>query len=166
MVQELRGEIEMLNWQGSASPFMMWIRNTHLGLKIDKSKSNQSLNADWILKIPPDLITPFLQGVADGDGYASPRKLAVRIGNKHNKVFLKSLLNVVGIEPVDGDTGIVVTKKESLQIANVLPRFKYADCRLNRLRDIADMLSKIKRTHLTPDEMDFIMELHKQELGP
>ena len=37
---------------------------------LDKSKSEQPLRADWVLKIPHELIIPFLQGVADGDGYA------------------------------------------------------------------------------------------------
>jgi len=159
-------EIEMVNWKSSASPFMMWVRNTLLGLKLDTSKSNQSLNADWISKIPSELIVPFLQGVADGDGYASPRKLVAGIGTKHNKEYFRSLLNIVGIEPVYAGTGISIGKKKSLQIANELPLFKYADGRLNRLHDIANMLSKIKRTHLTEDEMDFIMKLHRQGLGP
>ncbi|GAH41493.1 unnamed protein product, partial [marine sediment metagenome] len=44
-------EIEKMNWKSSASPLMMWIRNTLLGLKLDKSKSNQPLSADWILKM-------------------------------------------------------------------------------------------------------------------
>ncbi|MHA1137790.1 MAG: hypothetical protein ACTSSE_15020 [Candidatus Thorarchaeota archaeon] len=159
-------EIEMMNWKSSASPFMMWVRNTLLGLKLDTPKSNQSLKADWISKMPSELIVPFLQGVADGDGYASPRKLVAGIGTKHNKEYFRFLLNTVGIQPVDSGTGISIGRKKSLKIANELPLFKYADGRLNRLHDIANMLSKIKRTHLTADEMDTIIKLHKQGLGP
>ena len=52
-----------------------------------------------------------------------------------------------------------------MQIANELLLFKYSIGRPNRLHDIVNMLSKIKRTHLTEDEMDFIMKLYKQSLG-
>lgn len=164
-------EIEKMNWLSSASPFFLWVRNSLLGLKIDKKKSNQPISADWILKMPHELIVPFLQGVADGDGYASVRGLNAGIGSKHNKEFFQSLLSVFGIDSLDGGTGIVITQKKSLENAANLPLFKYADGRLFRLRELKLMFASMKHTKVSNEERERILEYYGQginssQIGP
>jgi len=141
---------------------MMWNRNTLLGLKLDKSKSNQSLSADWIFKMPHELIIPFLQSMADEDGYATVRSTTAGIGSKHNKEFLRKLLDIFGIHSVDGGTGIIITRKKSLKIAANLPLFKYADGRLFRLREIIEMITSIKYSKVSEEERKRILEYYRQ----
>jgi hypothetical protein len=164
-------DIEKMQWLSSASPFLFWLRNSLLGLKIDKTKSNQSIRADWILKMPRALIVPFLQGIADGDGYASVRGLNAGIGTKHNKEFFQLLLSVFGIDSLDGGTGIVITRKKSLENAANLPLFKYADGRLFRLQELKMMFASMKYTKVSDEERKRILEYHRQgvnssQIGP
>ncbi|MBA7571280.1 hypothetical protein ES708_13039 [subsurface metagenome] len=164
-------DIEKMNWKSSASPFLLWIRNTLLGLKLDKSKSNQPLSADWILKMPHELIVPFLQGVADGDGHASVRNLGAGIGTKHNKEFYKMLLDIFGIDTLDGGTGIVIVRNKALRVAAELPLFKYADGRLFRLHELNRMRESMKYTKVSSAEQEKILKYHKQginasQIGP
>lgn len=100
------GEIEKMNWSSSASPFFLWIRNSLLGLKVEKKKSDQPIRSDWILGFPREATIPFLQGVADGDGYASVRGMKAGIGTKHNKEFYIRLLSLFEIDSQSRGTGI------------------------------------------------------------
>ena len=155
-----------MNWLSSASPFLLWLRNSLLGLKIDKAKSSQPIRADWILKMPQNMIASFLQGVADGDGYASVRSLNAGFGTKHNKKFFQRLLSVFGIDSLDGGTGIVIVKNKSLKIAAELPLFKYADGRLFRLRELNKMRKSMKHTKISSEERERILEYHRQGFNP
>lgn len=164
-------DIEKFQWSSASSPFLFWLRKSLLGLKINKTKSNQPIRADWILKIPDELIVSFLQGVADGDGYASVRGLNAGIGTKHNKEFFQLLLSVFGIDSLDGGTGIVITRKKSLQEAASLPLFKYADGRLFRLQELKMMFASMKHTKISKEERARILEYHSQgvnssQIGP
>ncbi len=164
-------DIETMNWLSSASPFLLWIRSTLLGLRMDAAKEDQSIRAEWVLKIPHEMILPILQGVADGDGYASVRNMTAGIGTKHNKKFFQSLLSLLGIDSVDGGTGIVISKKESLRMAAELPLFKYAADRFFRLRELIMMIASMKHTKVSKEEKKRILEYHRQgikvnQIGP
>ncbi len=164
-------EIEKLNWKSAASPFMLWVRNSLLGLKIDRSKSNQPLIADWILKMPQKLIVPFLQGVADGDGYASVRSLKAGIGTKHNKKLFKRILSILEMDSRHAGTGIEILRKASLRNAADMPFFRYADGRLFRLREILRMIDTMKHISVSDEERMRILEYSKQgmnsnQIGP
>ncbi len=155
-------DIEMMNWKGSASPFMMWIRNTLLGLRLDTSKSDQPLNANWILEMPSELILPFLQGMADGDGYATVRSLITGISSKHNKEFIQKALTRLGIRSMDCGNSVGIARKKSLKIAAQLPLFRYATGRLFRLRVIVEMLSSVKYSRISAKERRRILKYYKQ----
>ena len=165
-------DIERMNWSSSASPFLLWVRNSLLGLRMDSSKQDQPIQADWILQAPQDLIVPFLQGVSDGDGHASVRSLNAGIGTKHNKEFFQKLLSVFHIDSLDGDTGIIITRKKSLRKAAELPLFRYADGRQFRLNTVIEMFASMKpRTKVAADEREKILEFHRQginanQIGP
>jgi hypothetical protein len=155
-------DIEKMNWSSSASPFLLWMRNSLLGLRTDAPKNEQSIQADWISQIPQDLIVPFLQGVADGDGYASVRSLNAGIGTKHNKDFFKLLLSIFHIDTRDGGTGLEITRKNSLRNAAELPLFRCANGRQFRLNTIIEMIASMKWTKVSDEERDKILEYHRR----
>jgi hypothetical protein len=164
-------EIDMMNWKSTASPFLLWIRNSLLGLKVDRPKSNQPVRVEWILTYPHELIIPFLQGVNDGDGYASVRSLAAGIGTKHNKKLFKRILSIFEIDSRNAGTGIVILRKASLRNAADMPFFRYADGRLFRLREILRMIDTMKHTSVSDEERRKILDYYKQgmnsnQIGP
>jgi hypothetical protein len=138
------------------------MRNSLLGLRTDAPKNEQSIQADWISQIPQDLIVPFLQGVADGDGYASVRSLNAGIGTKHNKDFFKLLLSIFHIDTRDGGTGLEITRKNSLRNAAELPLFRCANGRQFRLNTIIEMIASMKWTKVSDEERDKILEYHRR----
>jgi hypothetical protein len=164
-------DIEMMNWSSSASPIFLWIRNSLLGLYMDAPKNEQPIRAEWIHQMPEELIVPFLQGLADGDGYASVRSLNAGIGTKHNKEFIQRLLSQIGIDSIDEGTGIEIHRKESLQIVSQLPLFRYANSRQFRLNSIIEMISSMKWTKVSDKEREKILEYHREgfnanQIGP
>ena len=110
------------------------------------------------------MILPFLQGVTDGDGYATVRSITAGIGSKHNKNFLKKILDIFSIHSVysDDGTGIIITRKKSLRIAAHLPFLRYADGRQFRLREINEMIASQKRTKVGEKEKKRILHYYKQ----
>ena len=112
--------------------------------------------------MPHDLIIPFLQGVTDGDGYATVRSMTAGISSKHNIEFFRKLLNIFGIYSMDGGTATIISRKKSLQIAAHLPLFKYADGRLFRLREIVEMITSMKYSKVSEEERKRILEYYKQ----
>ncbi len=113
-------------------------------------------------KMPHDSIILFLQGVTDGDGYATVRSMTAGISSKHNIEFFRKLLNIFGIYAIDGGTAIIISRKKALQIAAHLPLFKYADGRLFRLREIMEMLSTVKYSKVSVEERKRILKYYRQ----
>jgi hypothetical protein len=158
-------DIEKMNWSSSSSPILLWIRSSLLGLRLDAPKQDQPIQADWISQIPQELIVPFLQGVADGDGYASVRSLNAGIGTKHNKEFFQALLSIFGIDSRDGGTGIEIARTKSLRTAAELPLFRYADGRQFRLNTVIEMIASMKWTKVSNEEREKILEYHRRGIN-
>jgi hypothetical protein len=158
-------EIENMNWLSSASPFFLWIRNSLLGLSIDRKKSGQPIGSEWILGFPKELLIPFIQGIADGDGFASIRRLHAGISTKHNKEFIRHVLRILGIESMEYSNGLMISKKRAIEAAARIPIFRNSDGRLNRLRELHRMLSSIRRTRVSSSELEAFMKLHEQGLN-
>jgi hypothetical protein len=127
-------------------------------------KQDQSLSARWIPKMPSELILPFLQGIADRDGFSFPRSLRVGISTKHNKQSIRRLLLSFGIESTFYNNGIVITKKESLKKAAELPLFRYADSRLFRLKEAISMIAAMTHSKVSSEERKKILEHHREGL--
>lgn len=64
----------MIEWRSSATPFFVWIKEILLGLSQNESKKDSPINVEWLLRLPPSSRIAFIQGIADGDGYASLKK--------------------------------------------------------------------------------------------
>jgi hypothetical protein len=153
--------VRLMSWESQHKPLFHWMRRTLLGMKIGPKKR---LRIGWILRMNPELIVPFLQGVADGDGHASVRSLTAGIATKYNKKSYKALLNIFGIQTVDGGGGIIIAKKESLKKAAELPLFRYADSRLFRLKEAISMIAAMKHSKVSTEERKKILEHYREGL--
>ncbi|MFW9886464.1 MAG: hypothetical protein ACFFEX_18920, partial [Candidatus Thorarchaeota archaeon] len=151
---------EKANWMSRHSPLSIWILRTALGLKRSLAKSKQSFKADWILEMLDCHRLSFLQGIADGDGYASVRGLAAGIATSTNKGFIQDILGSFGIESSPYSNGVVFNKKESLQNASRLPLFRAASGRQFRLEEITRMIDSMDWTPISAEERTLIWSLH------
>jgi hypothetical protein len=153
---------EKTNWMSRHSPLSIWLLRTALGLRRSVAKSKQSIKADWILKMPDCDRLSFLQGITDGDGYASVRGLSAGIATSTNKRFIQNLLASFGIESSSYSNGVVFGKKESLQNASRLPLFRAASGRQFRLEEITCMIDSMDWTPISAEERTLIWSLHSE----
>jgi fatty acid-binding protein DegV len=90
--------------------------------------------------------------------------LTAGIATKYNKKSYKALLNIFGIQTVDGGGGIIIAKKESLKKAAELPLFRYADSRLFRLKEAISMIAAMKHSKVSTEERKKILEHYREGL--
>jgi hypothetical protein len=160
--------IECYVWASQASPLLRWVKEVLLGLKSSHSKKETSIYADWILKIPDDYRIVFLQGLADGDGYASIKAFLVGIATKTNQEFIKRLLSTFNINSNLKPTKVVINRQEDILRANNLPLFRHAASRKRNHEELCKIISLLGKNHGRVPEEDrkIILKLHKSGLTP
>jgi len=156
---------EMRKWMSAKSPLFVWMRQTLLGFKTSSTKSTIALEADWILDTPYDWRVAFLQGLADGDGWASIKNQYAGIATKVNQDFVQRLFTSLGIEANNYSGMVQIHKKKALEAVQQLSLFRHARERQERLADLVDMLDSMKICHMTEREKELILDLHDQGLG-
>jgi len=156
---------EMRKWMSAKSPLFVWMRQTLLGLKTSSTKSKVALEANWILDTPYDWRVAFLQGLADGDGWASIKRQHAGIATKPNQGFVQRLFTSLGIDTKTYPKRVQIDKKKALKAAQQLFLFRHARERQERLADLVDMLDAMKICHMTEREKELILDLHDQGLG-
>ena len=150
-----------LLWRSTSSPLFAWVMRTLLGL--DRiAKTNSRIRAEWVLALPRKLRVPFVQGWADGDGYASVRTFTPGISSKMNKDLLKRLLDSLGVASNIVTNGVAISRTESVIRASRLPLFRMAVDRQGRLEAISQMINSMKWTPVSKDELKIILQLHRQ----
>ncbi|TFF86652.1 hypothetical protein EU519_01090 [Candidatus Thorarchaeota archaeon] len=161
------GRVHVFKKHGStASPVLMWIKKALLGLEASENKKNVPIKAEWILKMPQEWRVTFIQGLADGDGYASIPRFDTAITTTTNIDFFVRLLESVGIESTIDDDRARIKKQNEILKARDLPLFRFASGRQQILEDMCEII-KLKpkgRQHVSEDERKLIMDMHNSGL--
>jgi hypothetical protein len=160
--QENGNIIEMMYWESISSPLIHWIRHVALGLTGKKPKSKIPLNADWILKTPSHWRKAFLQGISDGDGWASVRSFQAGIATSTNHTFFLKLLKSLGIKSSKQKSGLLIYTVGAIREASQLPLFKHASGRQGRLEELKSMYEAMKWNPVSNAELSTILDLHKK----
>ena len=155
-------------YSSEASPLLMWMKRALLGLEASEIKKDVAIKADWILNMPYDWKAAFIQGLADGDGYASIPKFAAGIATTTNEEFFAKLLSSVGIESTAGYDRVLIRKYDEILKARELPLFRFASGRQQILNDICKIIKqKPKSRHRIPEEeKKLVMELYRAGFTP
>ncbi|MHA2142903.1 MAG: LAGLIDADG family homing endonuclease [Candidatus Thorarchaeota archaeon] len=149
-------------WISEHSPLLVWFLRAALGLDRKTAKSKQSVDVEWVLSMPEEARLAFLQGLADGDGYASIKNMNAGIATKTNQDFVQKLLRSFGIESSKYPNKVQFHMKEHLERAQKLPLFRTADGRQKRLKMIIDMINSLSREHVSEEERGLILDWHKK----
>ncbi len=157
--------VEFRSWRSIQTPFLIWMKESLLGLKSSTPKSQIPIQADWILRMPHDWRVAFLQGVSDGDGWANITASNAGITSMVNKDFLIRLLTSLGVASSRSTTNVLIIKKDAIRRVARLPMFRYAAGRQERLIQITVMLDSVKRSRISEEELKTIMALHKQHFS-
>lgn len=151
-----------------ASPLLRWVKEVLLGLGPSYSKKETPIDAEWILRMPRDYRVAFLQGLADGDGYASIKTNRVGIASKPNREFIKRLLSTFEIHSKMENTKVVVKRHGDILRANSLPLFRHATSRKRNHDELCKIISLLDRSRgrVPERERKIIIELHRRGLSP
>ncbi len=154
-------------YSSEASPLLMWMKKALLGLAVSELKKNVAIKADWILDMPRDWKVVFIQGLADGDGYASIPRFDTAIATIKNQEFFAKLLSSVGIKSTTGDERTRIKKYDEILKARELPLFRFASGRQKILDDMCKIIRlRPKRRYRVPEEeKKIVLKLHKSGLS-
>ncbi len=155
---------EMMVWSSESSPFFQWIKQALFGLSPSETKSDTPISSQWIITMPRNLQIAFLQGVADGDGYAMNKAVRVGISSKSNKEFLVAVLKSLGIESTisKGANSVFIEKGSEIEKAAKLPFFRFATSRMKKLIELVKMLNSPRSYHASSEEIELIVKLHRE----
>ncbi len=117
---------------------------------------------DWIFSIPREWKIALIQGIVDGDGFASIPASRAGIGSKMNTIFLIWLLKSVDIESRAYQTGIEISKTEAIRNASELPLFKNATEKQAKLDELVKMLNSMERKPISGAEAKEIRQLSEE----
>ncbi|MDF1539449.1 MAG: hypothetical protein P1Q69_11165 [Candidatus Thorarchaeota archaeon] len=149
-------------WISGSSMLLNWIRRCLLGMTSKKTKSKIPLSADWLFFMPREWRLALLQGLADGDGWASIQNQYIGIATAVNQAFMKKLFSSLGIGSRTYSKRVQSDKKEDIKKARKLPMFKHAFTRQDNLRALDKMLDSMKGNRMSESEKAIIIKLHKR----
>ncbi len=154
-------------WGSQASPLLRWVKEVLLGLGPSSSKKATPIDAEWILNMPREYRVAFLQGLADGDGYASIKTFRVGIATKTNQEFIRYLFSTFEIQSKMETTKVVVKKHEDILRANSLPLFRHATSRKKNHDELCKIIGLLDRSRgkVPERELKIILKLHKRGLS-
>jgi transcriptional regulator with XRE-family HTH domain len=155
-------------WASQASPLLRWIKEVLFGLRRSDSKKGTPIDAEWVLSMPHDFRVAFLQGLADGDGYASIKAFRIGIGSKTNQEFIRKLLSTFDIQSKMEKTKVVIKKHENIHKANSMPLFRHALSRKKNHDELCKIIDNLDGSHgrVREKERKIILELHRQGFTP
>jgi hypothetical protein len=135
-----RGPQTCYSWRSQKSPFITWITCTCLGLREDERTTFDSIKANWLLEAPVDARIAFLQGLNDGDGWASIKTQCVGNACAPNIPFVKALLSTFGINATDDGRRVRICSQDGIIRASELPFFRHATGRQENATKLAQMM--------------------------
>jgi len=162
------GETTVFNvWGSQASPLLRWVKEVLFGLGPSLMKKQNPIEADWILNLPHDYRVAFLQGLADGDGYASIRSFNAGIATLTNHTFLNRLLNTFNIFPTIEKSKVRIGRYDDILKVSKLPLFKHANERQVQLDELSKIIGLLDRSYgkVPKEEIEIIMEMHDQGMS-
>jgi hypothetical protein len=155
-------DIPLHVWTSEKSPFFVWVRQELLGLRESRNKNEHGVQPNWILNTPRPWRIALLQGIADGDGFATTKGLYTAIATYTNQEFVTKLLKSLDIDSYSTDIAVGIRGIGDIAKAAKLPMFRFAEGRQRRLEELVSMLESMDWTRISEDEESFILELHKQ----
>jgi hypothetical protein len=166
MVVEKNG-VQYINghWRSVSSPFLLWTKRELLGLASKTPKSNTMIQADWILKMPWDWRVTFIQGVADGDGWASTRGFNTGISTARNQDFIERIFQSLNIKSSKTPSTVVISNKEDIKKAMELPLFRHSMGRQKRLETLVAMSESVTGKWISGEEKEMVLNLSRRGLS-
>lgn len=154
-------------WGSQASPLLRWVKEVLLGLGPSMMKKQSPIDADWILNLAHDYRVAFLQGLADGDGYASIRSFNAGIATLTNHTFLNKLLNTLNIFPTVEKSKVRIGRYDDILKASKLPLFKHAKGRQKQLEELSKLIGLLDKSYgkVPKEEIEIIMEMHNKGMS-
>ena len=157
-----RHETHYANWTSNSSPVLNWMKRSAMNYDVPSSK--RPLDAPWMLKAPEDFRKAFIQGAADGDGWATTDRFG--ISTNDNASFYKKMMTTLGIESRASSERVESSRNDSIQQAASLPFFRHAFGRQEKLEELSDMSRAGKDAGFTSqEERELIRSLHKEGLS-
>jgi hypothetical protein len=142
-------------WASVHSPFLVWFNERVLGLPPGGTHTDYCAKADWLLEAKRDLQIRCIQGLFDGDGWASTRNLQVGVAAIKQADFVEPLLHQVGLHPIRTSKNILVFDSLSqIQRAAELPVFFSATEKQMNIEKIVRM--KTATRAITKGSLEFL----------
>ncbi len=153
-------------WGSETTPFFAWVERAVLGLRHSKPKSNYPIHAKWILETPREWRVAFIQGLADGDGWASVRVFRTGIGSGPNREFIKDFFTTFDIVSFFDTRNVVIGKHSEICKTQKLPLFRNAAERQQRLNTISEIIESLETRKATGEELELILRLSREGNNP
>jgi hypothetical protein len=149
-------------WRSEKSPFFVWIRQELLGLRESRNKNENRVQPNWVLNAPKSWRISILQGIADGDGFATTKGLYAAIATYTNQEFVSNLMKSLDIDSYMTDIAVCIRCIDDIKKAAKLPMFRFAEGRQRRLEELVPMLESMDWSRISEDEESSILEFHRQ----
>jgi hypothetical protein len=156
---------DALQWWSVTNPFLSWFKGSVLGLERGETHTYTPAKIDWVLGTPSEFQVKVLQGLFDGDGWATRSLTQIGIHNHQNRELIKALLEQQGITAVrSGKYELVMNSNESIRAAAGLPVFLSASGRLQFAEAAAKMAEAPRPVGPIADQgiIRRILDLHEQ----
>jgi len=120
---------------------MTWMICACLGLKEQECTTYHPIEGRWLLEVSkPDRVA-FLQGLNDGDGWASTRDQSLGNAYAPNIRFVRDLLLTLGIDSASDGTRVRIRSQAGITRAAQIPFFRHATERQRNANKLAEMVS-------------------------
>jgi hypothetical protein len=121
---QVKSEDGVVRWNSEATNVITWMMQECIGLEEGQSTSHSPVRMPWIINCPNNLITSFLQGLADSDGYVDKKGRYSEIASVPNAKFYADLIHQTGFEAKAYPLGDKPrTTRLSIETAARLPLF-------------------------------------------
>lgn len=130
-------------WYSERSPLLKWMQRSCLGLSSNENTTYHAIKAEWLLNAPQHVKIKFLQGLNDGDGWASVKCQVLANACEPNTSLIKSILKTLNINSYIAPDRILIKEQDSVIKAVNLPFFLHATEKQN----LAEKLARMIQTH-------------------
>jgi hypothetical protein len=134
------GKNTCYSWVSRSSPFITWITKSCLGLEPEERTTYSPIKAQWMLRTPKAVRKKFLQGLNDGDGWASIKDQVLGNACQPNIDFYKQLLQTFDIDSRDDKMRVKISRQESIIRAAQIPFFLHASERQKAAEKLEEMM--------------------------
>jgi hypothetical protein len=156
---------DQLQWWSVTNPFLTWFKEAALGLESGETHTYARAKIDWVLQAPSNFQVKVLQGLFDGDGWATRSLTEIGIHNHQNRELIQTLLRQQGITAIrSGKYELVIKSNESIRAAARLPVFLSAAGRLQFAEAAAKMTEAPRSLGPVHDQTIIrrVLDLHEQ----